>query len=133
MNHRKHGRKLGRNPQERFALYRTLLHALLKNEKIETTDAKAKELRRFAERVITRAKKGGLAQIRLVEKVLRDKELLHKLFAEIGPRYANRPGGYTRILKIGNRRGDNAAMSIIELVEGDASGVPATPANPQAE
>jgi large subunit ribosomal protein L17 len=132
MNHRKHGRKLGRNPEARAALYRTLLHALLKNEKIETTDAKAKELRRFAERVITHAKKGGLARIRLVERVLRDKEVLHKLFADIGPRYVNRPGGYTRILKLGNRRGDNAAMSIIELVESDAPGVPATPADPQA-
>jgi large subunit ribosomal protein L17 len=102
-------------------LYRNLLLSFLTHERIETTEPKAKELRRFAEKVITRAKKGGLAQVRMVERVLRDKDILYKLFHEIGPRFADRPGGYTRIMKLGRRQGDNAPMAIIELVDADSS------------
>jgi large subunit ribosomal protein L17 len=125
MRHRKAGRKLGRSPAHRKALYRNLLLALLTHEKIETTEPKAKELRRFVEKVITRAKRGGLAQVRQVERVLRDRDLMHKLFHEIAPRYATRPGGYTRLIKLPPRNGDSAAMSLIELVEGEAPEVEA--------
>ncbi len=132
MRHRKAGRKLNRNPAHRKALYRNLLLSFLTHERIETTEPKAKELRKFAEKVITRAKKGGLAQVRMVERVLRDKDVLHKLFHEIGPRFADRPGGYTRILKLGRRQGDNAPMAIIEMVEGNSS-VEETLDGPQAD
>lgn len=125
MRHRKAGRKLGRSPAHRKALYRNLLLALLTHEKIETTEPKAKELRRFVEKVITRAKRGGLAQVRQVERVLRDRDLMHKLFHEIAPRYASRPGGYTRLIKLPPRNGDAAPMSLIELVEGEAPEVEA--------
>lgn len=117
MRHRKVGRKLNRSKGHRRALFSSLVTALLKHEKIQTTEAKAKELRRFAEPIITLGKKGSLHARRQAAKLVRDKEVLQKLFSELGPRYSNRPGGYTRIIKIGNRRGDNAAMCVIELVE----------------
>jgi large subunit ribosomal protein L17 len=90
--------------------------SLLEHERIQTTEAKAKDLRRVVERLITLAKKGDLAARRRAYRDVRDPEVLAKLFDEIGPRYADRPGGYTRILKVGRRHGDNAPMSIIELV-----------------
>jgi large subunit ribosomal protein L17 len=113
------------------------LLALLTHGKIETTDAKAKELRVICEKTITLAKKGGLARIRLAERDLKDKEVLHKLFTEIGPRFAERAGGYTRIIKLSRRRhGDNAPMSLVELVEGSGAGAahaaPSSPASKEA-
>jgi large subunit ribosomal protein L17 len=94
-----------------------LATALFENGRITTTEAKAKRLRPYAERLITFAKRGDLAARRRVLTVIRDKGVVHELFTEIGPRYANRDGGYTRIVKVGNRKGDNAPMAVIELVE----------------
>jgi large subunit ribosomal protein L17 len=116
MRHLKSGRKLNRTPSHRKAMLSNMAMSLLQHERIQTTDAKAKEVRRVAERLITLAKKGGLANRRLAYRTVRDQEILTKLFEEIGPRYAERPGGYTRIIKVGNRRGDNAPVSLIELV-----------------
>jgi large subunit ribosomal protein L17 len=93
--------------------------SLFTHEGITTTEAKAKALRPFAERLITFAKRGDVAARREVLKVVPDRDVVHKLFDEIGPRYAERPGGYTRILKLGQRRGDGAPMARIELVEGE--------------
>jgi large subunit ribosomal protein L17 len=152
MRHRKAGRKLGRTSAHRSALLRNLVTALLEHERIETTDAKAKELRRVAERVITRAKRLGdvaftphdklasgdrarrLAAQRQVERFLRrfavvqnngeskKVDLVEKVFVDLAQRFKARPGGYTRIIKLGRRRGDNAPMSIIELVDGPLGG-----------
>ena len=119
MRHRKAGRKLGRNPAHRRALYRNLATALFTHEKIETTDAKAKELRRYAEKLITKAKKGTLHAIRMIHRDIRDKDIIFKLVNEIAPRFKERNGGYTRIIKVRNRHGDNAPMSIIELVDNE--------------
>lgn len=116
MRHLKKGRKLNRNSSHRKAMFRNMVTSLLRHERIETTDAKAKELRRFAEKVITLGKRGDLHARRQAFTWVRDKEVLHKLFAEIGERYRSRPGGYTRVTKLGNRRGDAAPMSVIELV-----------------
>lgn len=117
MRHRKAGRKLGRNPSHRKALYRNMVTSLFEHGKIETTDAKAKEVRRIAERLITLGKRGDLHARRQALAYVRTKGVVAKLFSEISPRYAQRPGGYTRIVKVGNRRGDNAPVSILELVQ----------------
>lgn len=117
MRHRNKGRELGRTASHRRATLRNLATNLFKHERIETTTAKAKELRPYAERLITLAKRGDLHARRLVAGRIYDSEVLGKLFADIGPRFAQRPGGYTRILKLGNRKGDAADMSLIELVE----------------
>jgi large subunit ribosomal protein L17 len=101
-------------------LYRNLVTALLKHERITTTVPKAKEARSLAERLITFAKKGDLNSRRMAARKLNEPEVLQKLFAEVGPRYADRPGGYTRILRLGPRKGDNAEMAILELVDGTA-------------
>jgi large subunit ribosomal protein L17 len=116
MRHLKSGRQLSRNSAHRWALMRNLITALLREEKIRTTDPKAKELRRWAERVITLGKQGSLHARRQVLAVVQDKAVVRKLFDTIGPRFKDRPGGYTRIIKIGIRRGDAAQMSVIELV-----------------
>ncbi len=117
MRHRKKGRKLSRSPSHRRATMRNMAAALFRHERIETTTARAKELRPFAERLVTLAKRGDLHARRLAAERLYDKEVLGKLFSDIGPRFADRPGGYTRILKLGARRGDAADMSLIELVD----------------
>jgi large subunit ribosomal protein L17 len=117
MRHRIKGRKLNRTAAHRKALLRNMATALLRHGRIETTAAKAKELRPFAERVITLAKRGDLHARRLAATKIQDREVLAKLFDEIGPRFAERPGGYTRILKLGTRRGDAAEMALIELVD----------------
>ena len=117
MRHRNKGRELGRNASHRRATLRNLATNLFKHERIETTTAKAKELRPYAERLITLAKRGDLHARRLVAGRIYDSDVLGKLFADIGPRFAQRPGGYTRILKLGNRKGDAADMALIELVE----------------
>ena len=116
MRHLKSGRQLSRNSAHRWALMRNLITALLREEKIRTTDPKAKELRRWAERVITLGKQGSLHARRQVLAIVQDKAVVRKLFDTIGPRFKDRPGGYTRIIKIGIRRGDAAQMSVIELV-----------------
>jgi large subunit ribosomal protein L17 len=112
----KRGRRFGGDAAHQKALYANLVASLVAAEAIVTTEAKAKALRPVAERVITKAKKGGLHRQRQVVAFLRDKDMAYKLFSEIGPRYADRPGGYTRILKLGPRHGDGAPMARIELV-----------------
>lgn len=117
MRHLKSGRKLGRNPSHRKALFRNMVTSLFESEKIVTTDTKAKDLRRIAEKLITIARRGDLHSRRQVHAYVRKKDVVAKLFDEISPRYAARPGGYTRIVKVGIRRGDSAPMSSIELVQ----------------
>ena len=119
MRHRVHGRKLGRTTAHRKALFRNQLTALFTHERIVTTLAKAKELRPLAERMVTLAGTGTLANRRRVMTMVPDKEIVRRLFDEIAPRFTDRPGGYTRILKMGRRRGDNAEMAIIEFVDRD--------------
>jgi large subunit ribosomal protein L17 len=111
------GARLGGGPAHERLMLANLATALFEHGKITTTEAKAKRLRPLAERLITFAKRGDLAARRRVMTVVRDKGVVHELFAEIGPRYENRHGGYTRITKIGPRKGDNAPMAVIELVE----------------
>ena len=116
MRHRSKGRQLSRTSTHRAATLRNLATSLFLHERIETTTAKAKELRPYAERLITLARKGDVHSRRLAGRKIQDRDVLGKLFDEIAPRYAERPGGYTRILKLGNRKGDAAEMSLIELV-----------------
>jgi large subunit ribosomal protein L17 len=116
MRHRKTVAKLGKTAAHRRAMYRNMVTSLLREERVVTTVPKAKAARRVAERMITFAKRGDLHARRQAARVVRDHEVLQKLFEEIGPRFAERPGGYTRILKTGFRQGDNAPMSILELV-----------------
>ncbi len=123
MRHMKSGRKLNRNSSHRQAMFKNMAVSLFKHELIRTTLPKAKELRRVAEPLITMAKEDSVAKRRLAFARLRDKEAVGKLFAELGPRYQERPGGYLRILKCGHRAGDNAPMAYVELV--DRPGAPA--------
>ena len=109
-------RKLGRNSAARKALFRSILTSFFRYGRIETTEAKAKELRKFAEKFITLAKRGDLSARRQVLEDIKDEGVVYKLFEEIAGRYTERQGGYTRILKLGPRRGDAAPMVIIELV-----------------
>ncbi len=111
------GARLGGGPAHERLMLANLATALFEHGKITTTEAKAKRLRPLAERLITFAKRGDLHARRRVMTVVRDKGVVHELFTEIGPRYENRPGGYTRITKVGPRKGDNAPMAVIELVE----------------
>lgn len=117
MRHRKAGRKLNRHKDHRKALFRSLTLALFEHEAIRTTLPKAKELRRFAEPLITLAKEDTTANRRLAFAKLPNKKIVKKLFEELGPRYKDRPGGYIRILKCGFRRGDAAPMAYVELVD----------------
>ena len=117
MRHRNAGRKLNRTSEHRRALLMNLAKSLLRHEQITTTLAKGKELRPYVEKLITKAKKGGLANRRLVLAKLQDKEMTRKLFDELAERYRDRPGGYVRVLKAGFRQGDNAPMAIVELVD----------------
>lgn len=116
MRHKIAGRKLSRATDHRMALYRNLVTDLLRYEKIVTTEAKAKEARSLAEKMITLGKKGGLPARRQALVVVYDKDVVNKLFAELGPRYAQRAGGYTRVVKLGPRVGDGAPMAQLELV-----------------
>ncbi|WBB63723.1 50S ribosomal protein L17 [Streptomyces sp. WMMC500] len=111
------GARMGGGAAHERAMLRNLATALFEHGRITTTEAKARRLRPYAERLVTKAKKGDLHNRRQVMQLISDKSVVHTLFTEIGPRYENRPGGYTRITKIGNRRGDNAKMAVIELVE----------------
>jgi len=117
MRHGMSGRAFGRSPSHRKATMQAITVALIKNELIKTTVPKAKELRRVAEPLITRAKADTLANRRVVFSRLRDRDAVTKLFNEIGPRYAKRPGGYLRILRCGFRAGDDAPMAYVELVD----------------
>ncbi len=117
MRHNVSGRKLNRTASHRRMLYRNLVTQLFRHERVQTTVPKAKEARSVAERLITCAKAGDLGARRRAARMLTDPAVLQKLFAEIGPRYAERPGGYTRILRLGNRKGDNAELAILELVD----------------
>ncbi|MCQ4044323.1 50S ribosomal protein L17 [Streptantibioticus rubrisoli] len=113
------GARLGGSAAHEKLLLANLAKSLFEHGRITTTEAKARRLRPYAERLITKAKKGDIHNRRLVLEKITDKSVVHTLFTEIAPRYAERPGGYTRITKIGNRRGDNAPMAVIELVEGE--------------
>lgn len=120
MRHRKRHGKLGRDSAHRKALLRNLVTSFLDRERIETTDAKAKELRRIADRMITLGKRGSLHARRQALSVIRSREVTAKVFDELADRFRGRPGGYTRVLKVRRRVGDAAPISIIELVEGEA-------------
>ena len=117
MRHRNKGRKFSRTSEHRDAMFRNMCASLFLHGRIETTTEKAKELRRFAEPLITKAKRGDLHARRLVARKIQDPVALKMLFDEIGPRYAERAGGYTRVLHLGHRLGDAADMAIIELVD----------------
>ena len=135
MRHRNAGRKLNRTATHRSALFASLAVALFKHEQIATTLPKAKELRRVADRLITLAKRGDLHARRLAYSRIRDEAIVAKLFETLGPRYADRPGGYTRVMKAGFRYGDAAPMAVIELVDRDpeARGVDSGPTEDQSE
>ena len=120
MRHRKSGRKLGRDAAHRKAMMRNMVTSLFEHGAIRTTDQKAKELRRLAAKMVTLGKKDSLHARRLAAKTIRSREVLVKLFDEIAPGYIERHGGYTRIIKLGRRRGDNAEMSLIELMPAGA-------------
>ncbi|MFD8546458.1 50S ribosomal protein L17 [Streptomyces sp. NPDC059649] len=113
------GARLGGSAAHERLMLRNLATALFEHGRITTTEAKARRLRPYAERLVTKAKKGDLHNRRQVMQLISDKSVVHTLFTEIAPRFEERPGGYTRITKIGNRRGDNAPMAVIELVEGE--------------
>lgn len=117
MRHQKSGRHLSRTSSHRRAMFMNMANSLLRHELIKTTLPKAKELRRYVEPLITKAKEDGVHHRRFVFAKLRDKENVGKLFTELGVRYQGRPGGYLRILKCGLRRGDNAPMAYVELVD----------------
>ena len=117
MRHGVDTRRLGRYTSHRLAMLSNMTASLIMEERITTTLLKAKELRRVSEKLITRAKGGSLQDRRIVASRMQNKEAVKKLFEEISPRYANRPGGYTRIVKIGNRTGDAAPLAVIELVK----------------
>jgi large subunit ribosomal protein L17 len=118
MRHRKAGRQLRRTSEQKLALLRNLATSLIEVEKLETTEAKAKELRPFVEKLITKAKTGTLHARRLAGRHVQKREAADKLFQELGPRYQTRAGGYTRILKTGHRKGDGADLARIELIQG---------------
>ena len=117
MRHRKSGTVLGRSSAHRKAMFRNMVTSLLEHEKITTTDAKAKALRGITDKMITLGKRGDLHARRQALRVIRSKSVAAKLFDELAERYQDRPGGYTRIIKVGNRTGDAAPVSIIELVD----------------
>ena len=117
MRHRQSNRKLNRTTSHRLAMLRNMTNSLFRHEVIKTTLPKAKELRRVAEPLITLGKSATLANHRLAFNRLRDREMVVKLFGELGPRYQNRPGGYVRILKFGFRQGDNAPMALVQLMD----------------
>ena len=121
MRHGKSGCKLNRTTSHRLAMFRNMVTSLLDHERIYTTDAKAKELRRWADRMITLGKRGDLHARRQALQVIRDKRVVHKLFTDLAQRYQARSGGYTRTVKVGFRVGDAAPMSLIELMTGETA------------
>ena len=130
MRHRRAGKKLGRDSAHRKALYSNLAGALIEHGRIKTTVAKAKAVKPFAEQMITLGKRGDLHARRLALAELRSQDVVHQLFAEVAPRFADRPGGYTRIVKLGPRNGDAAEMVYLELVDYEPAG--AAPASTAA-
>ena len=122
MRHRRAGKKLGRDSAHRRALYSNLAGALIEHGRIKTTEAKAKAVKPFAEQMITLSKRGDLHARRLALAELRSQDVVHLLFADVGPRFAERPGGYTRIVKLGPRNGDAAEMVYLELVDYQPAG-----------
>ena len=128
MRHRRAGKKLGRDASHRKALYSNLAGALIEHGRIKTTEAKAKAVKPFAEQMITLGKRGDLHARRLALAELRSQDVVHQLFADVAPRFAARPGGYTRIVKLGPRNGDAAEMVYLELVDYEPEGtVPVSP------
>ncbi|MDJ0865132.1 MAG: 50S ribosomal protein L17 [Myxococcota bacterium] len=125
MRHRKLGGKLGRTSSHRRAMLRNMVTSLLDHEQVETTDAKAKEVRRLAERMITLGKRGDLHARRRALRVLRSEDVASKVFGELADRYRERPGGYTRVLKVRTRVGDAAPMSLVQLVDRGEGGAKA--------
>ena len=125
MRHRVGQRKLQKTTSHRLAMLDNMVTSLLEHEAIKTTVPKAKEARRLAERIITLGKRGGLANVRLAERTVRSRAVLQKVFGELKDRYAGRPGGYTRIVRLGFRHGDAAEMALLELVD--------RPEKPEAE
>ena len=121
MRHRKSGVKLNRTTSHRQAMFRNMVTSLLKHDRIKTTDAKAKELRRWADHIVTLAKRGDLHARRMAMSIVREKDVVHKIFEEASERFGSINGGYTRIVKIGRRPGDAAAMTLVELVSSDAA------------
>ena len=116
MRHKVAGRKLGRPTAHRMSMLRTMVTDLIRHESIQTTEAKAREVRRMAEKVITHGKKGTLHERRQASALLTDESVVKKVFDELGERYESRPGGYTRIIKLGPRKGDASPMAVIELL-----------------
>ena len=119
MRHRKSGTHLGRTSAHRKAMFRNMVTSLLDQERIETTDAKAKQIRRLADRMISLGKRGDLHARRQALSVIRNRDVTAKVFGELAERYRERPGGYTRVMKVGSRAGDAAPVSIVELVDRD--------------
>jgi large subunit ribosomal protein L17 len=124
MRHRVGHRKLQKTTPHRLAMLDNMVTSLLEHEAIRTTVPKAKEARRLAERIITLGKRGGLANVRLAERTVRSRAVLQKVFSELKDRYASRPGGYTRIVRLGFRSGDAAEMALLELVDRSAKAAP---------
>lgn len=122
MRHRKAGLKLGRTASHRDAMFRNMVTSLFKHDRIKTTDVKAKELRRWVDKMITLAKRGDLHARRQALAIIREKDVVHKLFAEASERFSGRQGGYTRVIKMGYRPGDTAQIALIELVDPPVSG-----------
>ncbi len=127
MRHRRSGKKLGRDSAHRKALYSNLAGALIEHGRIKTTEAKAKAVKPFAEQMITLGKRGDLHARRLALAELRSQDVVHQLFADVAPRFADRPGGYTRIVKLGPRNGDAAEMVYLELVDYEPAGTAPAP------
>ena len=127
MRHARSGKKLGRDSAHRKALYANLAGALIEHGRIKTTEAKAKAVKPLAEQMITLGRRGDLAARRQAVSVLRSKDVVHKLFTEVAPRFADRPGGYSRIVKLGPRQGDAAEMVYLELVDFEPLGAGAGP------
>ncbi len=132
MRHLKHGRKLGRTASHRKAMLSNLAVSVLDKERVHTTVEKAKEVRSVVERLITYGKRGTLSAIRLAERTVKDKDVLKKLFSDIAPGYAQREGGYVRIIKTGERKGDCASMCLLELVGRRPGDVPREPSGTKA-
>ena len=131
MRHRRSGRKLGRDASHRKALYANLASALIEHGRIKTTVAKAKEVRPIAEQMITLGRRGDIAARRQALAYLRSQDVVHKLFSEVAPRFADRPGGYSRIVRLGPRLGDASEMVYLELVDYVPPAVTAAPAAPE--
>jgi large subunit ribosomal protein L17 len=127
MRHRRAGKKLGRDASHRRALYSNLAGALIEHGRIKTTEAKAKAVKPFAEQMITLGKRGDLHARRLALAELRSQDVVHQLFADVAPRFVDRPGGYTRIVKLGPRNGDSAEMVYLELVDYEPEGTVPSP------